>query len=489
LDETYRRILDTIPDEHKSYAVRILQFLTFSERPLSIKEIIDAITVNTEGGPYFDPSDRMPDHKEISRYCSSLVVVVSIESEDVLQLAHLSVKEYLTSNRVQSVLATEFQKVTASTSIAKVCLAYLLQFDQELQPEEVQIKFPLAKYSATFWMSFAAVGNGEEDSLMGLIERFFCFAGAPYKVCYDIYRPDEPSAIYRLAIASPLYYAALGGFRRTVQLLLAKNADVNAQGGAYGNAVYAASCRGYEQVVKLLLEHSADVNAQGGYYSNALQAASSGGHEQVVKLLLDKNADVNAQGGAYGNAVYAASSKGHEQVVKLLLEKNANINVHSEYYGHAVCAGDYEQRRNFMIEKGADVNGQGGYYGNAVYAASSGGHEQVVKLLLEHSADVNAQGGYYGSALQVASSGGHEQVVKLLLEKNADVNAQSGYYGNALQAASSNGHEQVVELLLKKGARKTMLTRSKQLRALSRYEVELELILHLNKKRLLKSRT
>ncbi|KAF2677730.1 hypothetical protein K458DRAFT_279074, partial [Lentithecium fluviatile CBS 122367] len=64
----------------------------------------------------------------------------------------------------------------------------------------------------------------------------------------------------------------------------------------------------------LLLREGADVNAQGGAYGNALQAASSGGHEQVVKLLLKKNADVNAQGGYYGNALYAASDQGYEQV-------------------------------------------------------------------------------------------------------------------------------------------------------------------------------
>ncbi|ORY14308.1 hypothetical protein BCR34DRAFT_479796, partial [Clohesyomyces aquaticus] len=69
-------------------------------------------------------------------------------------------------------------------------------------------------------------------------------------------------------------------------------------------------------VVKLLLDKSANVNAQGGRYGNALQAASWNGHEQVVKLLLNKGADVNAQGGEYGNALQAASSNGHEQVVK-----------------------------------------------------------------------------------------------------------------------------------------------------------------------------
>ena len=113
---------------------------------------------------------------------------------------------------------------------------------------------------------------------------------------------------------------------------------------------------GHEALVGLLLDKGAEVNAQGGRYGNALQAASRGGHKQVVKMLLDKDADVNAQGGEYGNALQAASLRGHEQVVKMLLNKDA------------------------------DVNAQGGYYGNALQAASEGGHEQVVKMLLNAGA-------------------------------------------------------------------------------------------------------
>ena len=52
---------------------------------------------------------------------------------------------------------------------------------------------------------------------------------------------------------------------------------------------------GHKEVAKMLLEKGADVNAQGGRYGNALQIASSRGYEQVVKILLDKDADVNAQ--------------------------------------------------------------------------------------------------------------------------------------------------------------------------------------------------
>ncbi|KAI1535686.1 Ank-2 multi-domain protein, partial [Pyrenophora tritici-repentis] len=92
-------------------------------------------------------------------------------------------------------------------------------------------------------------------------------------------------------------------------LLLDAGAEVNAQGGEYGNALYIASARGHEQVVKMLLDTGADLHE---------------GHEQVVKTLLDKGADVNAQGGGYGNALQAASEGGHEQVVKMLLEAGAH---------------------------------------------------------------------------------------------------------------------------------------------------------------------
>ena len=74
-------------------------------------------------------------------------------------------------------------------------------------------------------------------------------------------------------------------------------ADVNVQGGLYGNALQAASREGYEKVVRILMDAGADVNVRGILCGNTLQPASGEGHEEVVELLLlDKGADVNAQG-------------------------------------------------------------------------------------------------------------------------------------------------------------------------------------------------
>ena len=125
------------------------------------------------------------------------------------------------------------------------------------------------------------------------------------------------------AEGSALYTASDGGNERIVKLLVDKGADVNAQGGEYGNALQAASWRSNERIVKLLVDKGADVNAQGGEYGNALQAASCEGNEQIVKLLVDKGADVNAQGGKYGNALQAASRQGNERIVKLLIRNGA----------------------------------------------------------------------------------------------------------------------------------------------------------------------
>lgn len=52
--------------------------------------------------------------------------------------------------------------------------------------------------------------------------------------------------------------------------------------------------RGQKEIVRLLIEKGADVNAQGGFYGNALQAASVRGDELMIRLLIEKGADVNA---------------------------------------------------------------------------------------------------------------------------------------------------------------------------------------------------
>jgi ankyrin repeat protein len=86
-----------------------------------------------------------------------------------------------------------------------------------------------------------------------------------------------------------------------------------------------ASPEDSEKVVGILLTHGANVNAQGGKYGNALQAASHIGNEKVVKLLLEAGADVDSQGGFHGSAINAASAGGHSGVMQILRDRQDGI--------------------------------------------------------------------------------------------------------------------------------------------------------------------
>ncbi|KAJ7663354.1 ankyrin repeat-containing domain protein [Mycena polygramma] len=239
-----------------------------------------------------------------------------------------------------------------------------------------------------------------------------------------------------------------------VELLLARGADINAEGGV---ALQEACSTDNLAVVELLLERGADPNMQGGYHGNALQAAvvSSSNKLAVVEALLAHGADVNIQDGEYGTALQAASNSGHVAVVELLLARGADINIQDGEYGTALQAASYQGHvviAELLLARGADINIQDGEYGTALQAASNSGHVAVVELLLAHRADVNIQGGYYGTALQASSRWGHTDIVQLLLARGADVNMQGGEFGTALQAALCQGEIAIVELLLAREA-------------------------------------
>jgi hypothetical protein len=105
LDETYERILLGIDEEKWRYAYRLFQCLTVAVQPLLVKELAEvlAVQLDTEAIPEFNP-DWRPENVEdaVLSACSSLVAVVNIDDARVVQFAHFSVKEFLTSKRLEN---------------------------------------------------------------------------------------------------------------------------------------------------------------------------------------------------------------------------------------------------------------------------------------------------------------------------------------------------------------------------------------------------
>jgi hypothetical protein len=293
--------LDNIDEEYSQDAFRIFQWLVHSARPLRIEEVAEVLAINTEESR-FDPENRLPEPRDLLTICSSLVTIVAGTVKDnkgafnettELRLAHFSVKEYLISDRIRKGMAFQYDiQSRAEEEIAQTCLSYLLHFQKGVLTSGNLNTFPLARYAAEHWCRhFRAVEDWDQACKLSLQ----LFQGDALKNWIRLFDPDRPwegSDISRdtTNIASALYYVSLQGLLKPLRLLLERGADVNAQGGAYDNALQAASAGGHEAVVALLLEKGADVNAQGGAYGNALQAASAGGHKAIVALLLKKGA-------------------------------------------------------------------------------------------------------------------------------------------------------------------------------------------------------
>ncbi|KAF0324955.1 hypothetical protein GQ607_007848 [Colletotrichum asianum] len=256
-----------------------------------------------------------------------------------------------------------------------------------------------------------------------------------------------------------------------VMTLLEMGAEVNAQGGKYGNALQAASYAGNYQVVCLLLARGADKNMSGGHFGTALQAACAGGHERIVDVLLDSGADVDVPGGIFGSALQAACANRNWKIASMLLDRAAEVSLQGGVYGNALQAACYavegprESHSKIaivqqLLEKGADVNATGGEFGSALQAASSSRSEAskaIIALLLSKSAEINKRGGLYGTAVQGASARGRVDIVRLLLDHGSDLNIEGGKYGTALQAAcASEGSGKkgfkLVSLLIEHGA-------------------------------------
>ncbi|KAL9119965.1 MAG: hypothetical protein Q9187_003484, partial [Circinaria calcarea] len=167
LDDTYARILNGIDEDYSQYAIIILQWLVYSARPLQIEELAEAVTVDLQSRPRFSADRRFPEPRDVAAICSSLVTMLvekfparrrlkKEEPRTMVRLAHFSVREYLTSERILAgpgpTSRYSIREIPAHLGIAEICLAYLLQFDQPDSTFLSSKDFPLAQYAACYWI-------------------------------------------------------------------------------------------------------------------------------------------------------------------------------------------------------------------------------------------------------------------------------------------------------------------------------------------------
>ena len=405
-------------------ATMTLKWLLCAQRLLSVDELIAAIPgVSEDPTELSSDSDeknesgveRKPSpENDIIRLCRNLVVIDS--EQKIFRFAHQSVREYLLSR-------PEYTIVEQHALAAERCFdVYLTGSSPGILTSKAAEQNALKSYAMVYWpVHYKYVEEHQSSALREKAIRF-TKQGSNTSPSYEQWTSDMHSQCgdnpgrlinqmfgldledrlgHRLSSASsrPRTYlnaACAFGFLSFMKDYELSSTDWNQHqvlDERKNELLCIATKEGHHQTIQFLLDKGADINAQDTEFGSPLSAASARGYDQIVQMLLDKGADINAQGGDCGNALQAASAGGYDQIVQILLDK------------------------------GADINAQGGDCGNALQAASAGGNNQIVQILLDKGADINAQGGQYGNALQAASAEGYDQIVQILLDKGADINA------------------------------------------------------------------
>ncbi|KAK8112318.1 uncharacterized protein PG998_008775 [Apiospora kogelbergensis] len=426
LDTTYERMIDSIPEELKDGAKRLLQFLVYSERPVNLNEAIDFLATQTDTEPRgFDVKRRVFNKASVLKHCPGLVTTFSRceiarkfhyiqpacyelarkldyiqparyelpRKVHYIQLAHFSVKQYLCCRQ-------DGFKTSQANFVIMRTIDYYLKSVQ--QPKLCILGFELERYALRHWSRHAALAEGgETDSATTTIvealhtrancrhwTRRFAIVHIIYPdfdthedyACLGGRKPELEQTVQSLrrmgANANELFWACALGLRRTAQRLLNEGAKAKFQHWFYGNPLTAACWGRSIETVQLLLNSGADVNAQGGFYGSALIAACVGESLPIVQLLLDSGANVNARGGYYSHALIAASFRGHMEVVQLLLDHQADVNARGEMFVDALTAAsgrDHLPTMRILLAKGAKVNVSGGPTGD-VFRLQLGAH-------------------------------------------------------------------------------------------------------------------
>ena len=340
LDEVFFALLNK-DNPRKQETTLMLQWVLFARRLLKPEELYFAVLAGT-GTEVLGAWNRSNDTPEtIKRFITSTskgLVEVRKGNEETVQFIHESVNDFLLRNRRLQTLDPILEQYPVGAShdrLAACCMSYIMI--DELEPslmtmsntkskdfkELLDFNYPFLEYAVT------SVLHHVDKALAGGVMQRALVQKLQYshneferlRTFHDTFREGNPWGYIKGT--DLVYVVSLYSYYELLQAILKNGANVNVQGGQYGNALQAASSEGVIAVVALLLENGADVNAQGGRYGNALQAALWYGREVVAALLLENGADANAEGGEYGNALQAASYEGHKEIVQQLREAGA----------------------------------------------------------------------------------------------------------------------------------------------------------------------
>src|SRR6266850_2211411 len=335
LDEMYERMLREIGKANSELAHRLLQCVAVASRPLRAKELAEFFAFEFKPGSIASfREDLRPEDPvgAVLSTCSTLLTPVTVDGSVVIQFSHISMKEFLTSNRLaeadDEVLRRYHISMTpAHTLVAQACLGILLHLDETITRDRLDI-YPLAEYAARHWFEHTRFENVSEFTEDGM-EQLFDPRKPHFSIWIWICDPRYPlSDSERAERPSPpegtsLHYAAVCGLQGIAKSLVVEHGEVDSWNDL--TPLHVASSHGYLEVVRTLVEQGADMTAQDNRKKTPLHAASGEGRVDVARFLVEHGADATALDMQGWIPLHWASLGGHVEVASFFIEHGVDL--------------------------------------------------------------------------------------------------------------------------------------------------------------------
>ncbi|KAM0462733.1 hypothetical protein ACHAPV_003557 [Trichoderma viride] len=387
LDSIYEELMNRVklqnPHDHAELAMRVIGWIFYTSRPLTVTEMQNALAV--EPGDTCLDDDGIPNRDLLVSVCAGIVMIN--DNSDTISFVHYTAQEYFQRSG-QRLLDH------ANRDIAATCLTYL-HFDS-LSCDATNVTShdafltllqnnPLLGYAAQHWgnhlrqisdeeINEQAIGLLNDRNKVHLIAWLKEYADNLVKGTY--FRPR--------AQVSGLTLASSFGLTVVASSLISSGSSLHERDSNGQTALHHAVENGHTDTAALLLDMGAKINSRDLDGSSPLHQASTNADEETAKLLILKGADVNAVDGYNATPLYRAAEAGDEVVTRLLLDANADLLVKNSYLQ------------------------------TALHRAADRGHLAIVDLLLKHGADVKAKDHYGYTPFYRAADQGHEDVASLL---------------------------------------------------------------------------
>jgi hypothetical protein len=467
--------------DEKPVSLKLIQWICFATRPLSIEELRWAMIVDTDCSHKSlqqcqDAADYIRDmtERKLINLSRGLVEAVPSSNTRVLQFIHQSVKDFFVKKGLSALdgsfemaedqsdtdetdsetseaeaRTTETESEATRVGIAhyrlsRTCIRYLAmdEIAQSLICDRAGLlsEFPLLHYATTSWVAHVIQSNTRKVSQDDLLDHFSWPSEALMQLWVRVYHIIESHGCppYRSSMIHIVSrYQLVGPLRLILRGIDREGIDLKDN---YGLTPLSWAARGYEEaVVQMLLTKGADIEMK-CRCQTPLSTAAQYGREAVVQLLLENGAYVDATNEYNETPLLYAAKNGHAAIVQLLLRKGADIEAKSSSFQTPMEYTGIAYKAIMQSLKEPDDR-------TPLLCAAENGHTAVMQLLLKNGANIEARGYLGRTPLSWASKNGHAAAVQQLLKNGANIEATSDYGRTPLSWAAENRHEAIVQLL------------------------------------------